>query len=231
MEASLPQAPGSKVAVAAEGTLLWPKAPSSRVGPLSSKGPHLPCAQNTGLHSSLTLALTWSGCSCVCWSSRAVPSSNAPTGLEYPGVPRRGEPSTACSCRPSHDISLCYSAGFFLSPHWPFKTCRTLQMGGAGCGTLSLCQEASLQSGHPSSPLTSFWSSLPWWNGAKLFLWSVKQLLDPSEELSHLKTVSDSGVLFVKNFFVKPFGMKSFLCGYWLDEERLKPLTKQGINP
>lgn len=100
-------------------------------------------------------------------------------------------------------LCMCYSAGFFLPPHGALKTCRTPQMGGAGCGTLSPCQEASVQSGHPSSPRDFILmqpSSLPWWNGARLFLWSVKQLLDLSEELSHLKTVSDSGVLFVKTY-------------------------------
>lgn len=114
-----------------------------------------------------------------------------------------GDPSGAYSCRPIHDISVCVTLlFFFLPPHGALKTCRTPQMGGAGCGTLSPCQEASLQSGHPSSPNCILMqpSSLPWWNGARLFLWSVKQLLDLSGELFHLKSVSDSGVLFVKNY-------------------------------
>lgn len=107
----------------------------------------------------------------------------APTGLWVPKCPQKWEPSGACSCRPI--TSLYVTLLFFLSSHWAFKTCRSPQMG-AGCGTLSLCQEASLQSGHPSSPTDLILmqpSSLPWGNGARLFLWSVKQLLDLSEEV------------------------------------------------
>lgn len=127
--------------------------------------------------------------------------------LGSPVVPANADPSwwsQWCLLMQTHPwhLCMCYSAFFFLPPHGALKTCRTPQMGGAGCGTLSSCQEASLQSGHPSSPNCILMqpSSLPWWNGARLFLWSVKQLLDLSGELFHLKSVSDSGVLFVKNY-------------------------------
>lgn len=133
----------------------------------------------------LTLTLSWSGCSCVLQQQRCFHPAVHPW---YTSVPRREEPSGACSCRPSHDISVCYSAFFCLCPRWAPSHCRAPQMGGAGCGTLSLCKETTQV---PPDFILMQPSSLPWWNGARLFLWSVRQLLDLPEELSHLKAISD----------------------------------------
>lgn len=188
MEFSLLWAPGSKVDVAVDGTLLWTNGPWSLAAPHSLQVPFSMCIKHKlALICHLNFDLQADARIHVA-EAQLFPSFSVPTGLEYPSIERSGDPTGARSCKPVQVISVCAILHFsFCLQAGP---CRTPQAGGGGCGTPTQCQEVSLQSGCPSSPCGFGLmqpSSLPWRNGAGVFLWSVKQLLDLSAGVSHLR--------------------------------------------
>lgn len=191
MGVSVQWAPGSKVSVAVDGTLLWTNGPWSLAALQTLQEPFSKCTKHKlALVSHLILSLK-QVLMCALEKHSYFHFSVHPKGLSNQVS---GE-VVAPLAHASPWLWFLYVLFFFLLEAGPEH--RTLCVGDRGCGTPAQCQEASLLAGCPSS-LSGFhlMPSLPQQNGARLFLWSVKQQPDLSTGVSYLRAISDPDAVY-----------------------------------